>query len=136
MSTFFPGVTTEQLSSVPLFADLGDEALETVRTRSQFIGVHPGYHIIREGDALHDLYVIESGTVEVRRDGDVVATLGRGDVFGEMAILADRHRNADVVAKGVVSLVTMTSKDYHAIVAEYPEIDHGLRELAESRASS
>lgn len=133
MSAFFPGVTVQQLSSVPLFSDLGEEALEAVRTHSQFIGVHPGYHIVKAGDAIHDLYVIESGTVEVVREGEVVATLGHGDVFGEMAMLADRHRNADVVAKGVVALVTMTAQDYHAVVADHPEIDHRLRGIAESR---
>jgi CRP/FNR family transcriptional regulator, cyclic AMP receptor protein len=135
MSTFFPGVTAQQLASVPLFADLGDEALEAVRARSQFIGVHPGYKVVREGDAVHDLYVIESGTVDVVKDGEVVATLGVGDVFGEMAMLAGRHRNADVVAKDVVSLITLTTQDYRSLVSEVPQIDHRLRELSESRRS-
>lgn len=133
MSAFFPGVTAQQLASVPLFQDLGDEAVEAIRSRALFVGVHPGYRVIKAGEAAHDLYVVQSGEFDVVKDGSTVATLGVGDVFGEMAMLADRHRNADVVATKVSSLVTMTANDFHELARQFPDLEHRLRDLAEQR---
>lgn len=133
MSAFFGGVSVQQLGEIPLFAGLNDDTLETIRSTALFIGAHPGYKIVRQGQSARDLYVIESGEVEVVRDGDVLAMLGVGEVFGEMALLGADKRSADVVAKGVVSLVTMSAHDYRAIVAEHPEVEQRLQELAESR---
>jgi CRP-like cAMP-binding protein len=68
-------------------------------------------------------------------DGEQVATLGPGDVFGEMALLGRRHRNADVTAKTQMSLITMMVWDFRQVIEDHPEIEHRLRALAEQRLS-
>lgn len=135
MSEFFRGVTNEQLASVELLSGLDQEALERVKSCSHFIGAHPGLHVIREDDAGFELYLILSGTADVIRNGEVVASLGKGDVFGEMAILGNVHRDADVVATSVMSMISMSANEFHRLVADHPEIERRVRNIAEERMS-
>lgn len=136
MTAFFNGVTNEQLAEVGLLDGLGDEALESVKQCSYFLGAHPGLHIIRADDAGFELYIILSGTADVLREGQVVATLGKGDVFGEMAILGGAHRNADVVATSVMSLLSMTASEFRHLAADVPDFERRLRDLAENRRTA
>ena len=121
MSEFFTGVSNEQLVTVPLLEGLDDPALERVKECSHFIGAHPGLHIVRQGETGFEVYLILSGTAEVRRDGEVVATLGKGDVFGEMALVESSHRNADVVATSVMSLISMTAYEFRRLTGDIPD---------------
>jgi CRP-like cAMP-binding protein len=133
--TFFAGVTTEQLSHVDLFEGLGEEALGAIAERSVFIGARPGLHIVKEGESGFDFYLIVAGTVDVVADGVTVASLGPGEVFGEMALLGGGKRSADVVATSVVSLLTMMVWDYRRTADEYPELARRLEALAASRSA-
>jgi CPA1 family monovalent cation:H+ antiporter len=133
MSNFFVGCTNDQLREVELFADLDEATLDDLKMHSHFIGAHPGLHVIRQDGAGFELYVILSGDAEVRRNNDVVAKLGKGDVFGEMAVLSSHHRNADVVATSVMSMMTMTANDLAMVTQKYPEIERRIRQLAEAR---
>jgi CRP-like cAMP-binding protein len=64
--------------------------------------------IVRRDDEATEMFVIRSGTVEIRRGDGVVAHLGRGDFFGEMSLLESLPRDADAVAVTDVSLLVIT----------------------------
>lgn len=136
MSAFFSGVTDQQLRDVKLLEGLDDAALEKLKECAHFIGAHPGLHIVRHDDTGFEIYIVLSGTANVVRDGQVIATLGKGDVFGEMALLGNAHRNADVVATSVMSLLSMTRNGFNRLVADHPDIERRLRNLAEERQRS
>jgi CRP-like cAMP-binding protein len=136
MTSFFVGCTNDQLRDVELFADLDEATLDDLRAHSHFIGAHPGLHVIRQGEAGFDFYVILSGDAEVRRGDEVVASLEKGDVFGEMAMLSEHHRNADVVATSVMSMMTMTARDFRLVADKYPDLERRIRKLAESRQNA
>jgi len=136
MSGFFSGCTNDQLRQVELFADLDESTLDELRASSHFMGAHPGLRVITEGDTGFQLYVILSGEAEVRKGDAVMASLGQGDVFGEMSILSDRHRNADVVATSVMSMMSMTASAFREISQAHPEIERRIRQLAETRLRS
>ena len=67
-----------------------------------------GDFIIKQGDAGDAFFVIKSGTVACTVDGvGEVASLGPGDFFGEMALLNDAPRTANVIARGAVSALSL-----------------------------
>jgi len=136
VSEFFTGVSNEQLAASPIFEGLDEAALDRVRECTHFIGAHPGLHIVRQGEGGFELYIIVSGTAEVMKDGETVATLGKGDVFGEMSLLGNSHRNADVVARSVMSLVSLTADEFRRLAEDVPEIERRVRDIAEGRRAS
>ena len=81
----------------------------------------------------HDLFVIEDGSVEVIHDGQVIATLGPGDVVGEMALLKLVRRWASVVATGAVRAVALDADDLAAMSEQMPELADRLREMMARR---
>lgn len=72
----------------------------------------PGEVIVRQGDDSVDMYVIQSGLVEISRgtgpDRTVMATLGNGDFFGEMSLLESLPREADATAVTQTALLVIT----------------------------
>ncbi len=67
-----------------------------------------GEHIVHEGDAGREMFVIRSGTAVVRRrNGGELTRLGKGDFFGEMSVLESLPRDADVVAEGVTRVLVL-----------------------------
>lgn len=74
--------------------------------------VADGDDIIREGDVGHDMYIIQSGQVRISKRktrGEVVlATLGKGDFFGEMSLLESLPREATARAVGEVRLLVLS----------------------------
>jgi CRP-like cAMP-binding protein len=90
-----------------------------------FVDMPIGSFVFREGDAGSDMYIIESGTLEVVRSarGEVpVATLGPGDFFGEMAILEDQPRFASVRAVSAARLLRVDRAAFAGMLRENFEI--------------
>ena len=90
------------LDRLGIFEGTSPQQLEALAASVTVEKVRPGQVLIREGDEADDLFVLVSGSVEVRTgpgaDGSVVATLTDGDYFGEIGLLEKRPRTASVVA--------------------------------------
>lgn len=82
----------------------------------------PGEVIVRKGDYGGDMFIISSGAVEVRLAPQPVR-LGSGAFFGELALLDNQPRNADVVALGYCQLLRLSSRDLNRLM----QADDGLR---------
>jgi len=98
-----------RLQAIPLFADLDDHDLGVIATFASEKSAPEGEVLVREGDFSYELMAIEEGTAEVRRGGEAVATLGPGDVFGEIGVLKNELRNATIVATSPIRLVLLTT---------------------------
>ena len=97
----------------------------------------PGAYIVRQGEEGEKFYLIRSGTVNVVRDTDgsagTIATLHRGDFFGEVALLSGGPRNATVVAIEPTVVYSLKKGDFLAALAASPSLDDQLRGVFFSR---
>jgi len=120
----------DRLKTIPLFSSLSDKALDTLSVFSSETSVSAGKRLVHEGDYSYDLIVIESGTADVIKGGEVIGALGPGDVFGEIGMLSGSKRMADVVATSPMSLITLSKWDLKRISNE---ISDQLQSLVEQR---
>jgi CRP/FNR family transcriptional regulator, cyclic AMP receptor protein len=79
-----------------------------------------GETIFKEGDPGDEMFVIQSGRVEIRRGNRTLETLGEKSIFGEMALIDDGPRSASAVAATDVSLVPVGEKQFLFLVSETP----------------
>ena len=96
----FPIVTLE---SVNLFRNLAPDELKTLHSIAQERSVAAGEPVFNEGDPGNGIYVIRDGLVEISAlieggQSRILARLGPGEIFGEMAVIEDRPRSASVKA--------------------------------------
>ena len=106
---------TSRLAGIPLFADLEDADLMLIAASAREVDVEAGQALATEGEFGHALFAIESGTAEVSADGETRATVGPGDVFGEIAVMASGRRTASVVATSPMRLVAFFKRDVWAL---------------------
>jgi CPA1 family monovalent cation:H+ antiporter len=93
----------------------------------------PGEVIVRQGERGDAVFFISSGAVEVVRP-DRRIRLGRGDFFGELALLEGGRRTADVVALSYCQLLVLKADDFHRFLRANPAVRAQIDRVAEARA--
>jgi CRP/FNR family transcriptional regulator, cyclic AMP receptor protein len=121
------------LRTIPMFAVMDDQDLHRIATFASSDSAAAGTILIREGDFSTEMVAIEDGTADVLRGEERVATLGPGDVFGEMGVLEKALRTATVVATSRVRLIKLTTWDVKRLS---PEVRERLREVIDQRHES
>ena len=127
-------VDVSALKNTPLFADVPEEALTKVATFATLESAVEGKTIIREGGYSNDFYIIEDGTVKVEREGEHLADLGPGDVFGEQGLLEKQERSATVTATSPVRLIKIEHWELSRMKQAMPDVVEQLRKKVEERA--
>lgn len=124
-----------RLEGTPLFADLDARERAEVAARVHEVTVEADDTLALQGDNAYELFVIEAGEAEVRRDGEAIATLREGDVFGEIGVLVTGTRRATVVATTPMRLVAMFSRDFKQVEGRMPAVAATLREIMRERVA-
>ncbi|HEY3766393.1 MAG TPA: MFS transporter [Gaiellales bacterium] len=127
-----PIVQIGLLRASPIFQPLRPPELEAVARQMQPLAVAAGSVVVREGDPGDLYYLIGSGALHVTAHG-LDVDLGRGDGFGEIALLHDVPRTATVTARGDAGLFTLTRDDFLTAVMGHADIDRRVRGLARER---
>lgn len=102
----------------------------------------PGEIIINKHEIGRELFLVRAGEVEVFQPAEagaaerIVATLGKGEVFGEKALLEDTLRTASVRAKTAVDLLVISRENFTAMVTQFPVLDDYFRRLMRERYPS
>ena len=99
---------TNRLTAIPIFSELSSQEANRLATFATETSAAEGQILMKEGDYSVELIAIEEGTAEVLQNGDKVASLGPGDLIGEMGLLEHRPRNADVIASSPMRLIKLT----------------------------
>jgi CRP-like cAMP-binding protein len=122
-----PGQSVELLARVPLFSELSREELERISRVSVARSFPAGVRVFHEGDHSDACYLVRKGDLRVTRehpDGRAIAlaTLGPGDIFGELAMLDGEARSASVETLTDSELLALPAADVRRLLADHPGI--------------
>lgn len=126
-------VDVERLRRLPLFGELDHHDLSTIAHHVGEAEVPEGQVLFEQGSIPYEMFVIEEGTAEVTRDGDIVGSIGPGDVVGEIALVRLQRRMATVRVTSPIRAVTVSADDLQVIEEEMPEIARQLRSIMAAR---
>jgi voltage-gated potassium channel len=124
--------TWESVSKVPFFAALGPAAIADVTHMLRTMDLPARTMIIRKGQVGDCMYFIASGEVEVDLPGKKV-TLGDGAFFGEMALLGNNLRSANIVTTRVSQLLVLDLVDFRVLMARHPDLAETIDAEAKRR---
>ncbi len=114
------------LAEVPLFEGLSKRHLRRIAKLAQIRRFAPGSVLVRAGDPARSFYVLLDGNARVVRDGRRPVRIGMGSFFGEMALIDDSPRSADVVAEGEVIVLTIGRSGFAKLLRAEPALSQAL----------
>ena len=124
------------LRRIPLFAQIDPSKLKLLAFTSERIAFEADQVLFKQGDEGDAAYVIMEGEADVIIDtpaGEIVlATVGRNDFVGEIAILCDVPRTATIRAKSTLDTLKVSKEHFIRLISEFPEMGiEVMRELAD-----
>ncbi len=119
-------VSGSVFASVPIFSSLKSKELEAVAKAGKQQSYAPAETIVEEGRTGVGFFFILEGDVEVRQKGKVLAKLGKGQFFGEMALIDGQPRTADVVAVSPTECFALSAWSFASLVKTQPNIALGM----------
>jgi CRP/FNR family transcriptional regulator, cyclic AMP receptor protein len=121
-----PTTSIDFLKKVSMFEDLDQRSLEAIANAAVEQRYEPGQEIVRQGDTGVGAFIIRSGKVDIVQDRDgkeqKIATLGPGDVFGEMALLDEFPRSATARAVDPTTALGIQRWHFRGILESHPQI--------------
>jgi cAMP-dependent protein kinase regulator len=118
----------KEIASIPLFAALAGPEQERVAEVSRVLRFDAGHVVVNEGEFAFNFYAITAGAADVVRDGERVATLGPGDVFGELGVVRGqarrwtRRRAASVIVTAPTEAIAIDGADFRRLTEELPQL--------------
>jgi CRP-like cAMP-binding protein len=116
----------DTLSEVPLFEGLSKRHLGRIAKLARLRRFESGSVIVRTGDPGRSFYVLLDGGAKVMRPGRRSLRLGAGAFFGEMALIDDSPRSADVVAEGDALALTIDRAGFAKLLRAEPGLAQAL----------
>ncbi len=127
-------LSREVLSRSAFFADAPAVLLNTLLLAFRPLAVEAGATIVERGDTTCDLYIVCRGALEaVGAAGERLGIVKAGECFGEMALLLNQPRSATVRAVSPCDLLVLAAEDFRRIIADFPQAEADLRQIAASR---
>ncbi len=124
-----PQSIAEFLRKVPVFAALSPAMLERIAAFAEEVGLARGEWLFREGDPPDGVYIVRLGHLEVLQGSQppqVINTLTRGAVLGELALLNDSPRSASIRALRDTELLRVEKARFDSLLGSEPELALGL----------
>ena len=124
LSDFFETRLREALQ--PLLGPLDDNLFSGIQTFFEWVDLHGGNCLFRQGDPGDSMYVLASGRLRVLRKqangrGTSIAEISAGETVGEMALITGEPRNSDIVAMRDSVLARISLTDFKRLTAIYPQ---------------
>jgi CRP/FNR family cyclic AMP-dependent transcriptional regulator len=121
------------LKTIPLFAEVPEDKLRKIAPFAETDEFAEGQVVVKEGGYSNHFFAIEDGTAKVERDGEHVADLGSGDVFGEQGLLEKQERSATVTATSRLRVIKIEHWELSRMRKSMPEVVEELQRKVEER---
>jgi CPA1 family monovalent cation:H+ antiporter len=122
----------ELVKQVPVFADLDDKSLRRLSRALTTRYADEGEVILRRDEPARSVFFIASGAVEAETAGQATL-LGRGEMFGQLAILMRRPRRTEVRAIAPSTLLVLDEARFRRLLARSPKLREAVRDSAAKR---
>jgi len=127
----------DHLRQLPLFSSLTKKEVAAVAKAADEVRFTAGHQLLTEGETGSEAFVLLEGTVTVKRKGRKLATLGPGEIIGELALLEHSERTASVICDTDCILLVIDRRHFVALLEDAPilaikflqELAGRLREL-------
>jgi CRP-like cAMP-binding protein len=123
-------LTTEQkadlLRNNDLFGALEPDVLHDLASRARELDFPAGHLLVRQGEIGTGFYVIVGGRAEILRNNEHVEDLGPGDSFGDLAILDQGPRTANVRAEEPLTVLALASWELNTLLEQQPKVTLAL----------
>jgi CRP-like cAMP-binding protein len=124
------------LQEVPFFSTLSKREIGEIAQATDEVDVKDGEVLAREGDVGQEFFVILDGTAEVTQGDERLAALGRGEFFGEMALLGDERRMATVTATSPMRVAVMSRSAFRGFDRTMPAMHGRICDAIEARRAA
>lgn len=125
------------LRSISVFAALDPASLKLLAFSSTYLRLDDGEMLCRQGESGDSVFVIEDGAVEITINVDGkpihIATLGDHDLIGEMAVICNLPRTADVRAHGPLKVLKIEGDVFLRLVTANPDAALGVMRILTER---
>jgi CRP-like cAMP-binding protein len=126
-------VDVSRVEAVPSLAALSSAVKAGLAEGFDELSVPAGESVANQGDFAYELFVIVEGTARVEQDGEVVATLGPGELCGEIGLLLTGRRTATIVAESPMVVLAMFEQTFRALSREHPELADAVHRQSRGR---
>ncbi len=123
----------DAIKAVPLFNKLSKKGLQEVAGVADEIDLPEGKALTTEGERGREFFVLLEGEAEVRQGDKRIATLGKGDFLGEIALVTKLPRTATVTTTSPVRALVITDRDFSSLIKRSPEVGQGVLEALGER---
>lgn len=100
------------------------------------ITIEAGARFATEGSIGQEAVVVLTGTADVIRHDDIIATVGSGTILGELALLTGEPRNASLVAHDELTISVMSRREFASLLDQCPRLALEVENLAAARLSA
>ncbi len=126
----------DDLRELDLFSEASRSELEVIGRQLTRLKVKAGRVLVREGGIGNEFMIMVSGMAEVTQGGESIATIGRGDLVGEMALLEGSgrgRRNATVTAITDAEIYAGSPSEFRRIIEAAPSVAAKVKQTVASR---
>jgi CRP-like cAMP-binding protein len=115
-----------KFKSLYLFNTLSEQELSKVSSIAEEVTFRAGEHIVEEGKSADFLYIVDSGTVNVKKGKVLDLKLGKGALIGELSFIDNGSPSADVVAAEDVTLIRIPFNAFDRLIREDKGIAYNI----------
>lgn len=110
------------LKSVPLLGTMSRRHLDLIARHADEVSVRAGKVLAREGGLCREFFVVLEGRARVEQGGKKIASIGKGEVIGEMSLIDNKPRAATVIAETPMTVLVIESRSFGVLLDDVPEL--------------